>query len=682
MFICRNKLVLLIVTVGLAVSFAQEEPQVTDIFISGQDGYAVYRIPALITTMDGTLLALCEGRKNSSDDEGDIDLVMKRSEDNGQTWSALELVYETGGTAAITIGNPCPVIDRTNGKIHLPFCEDNDKVFIISSDDDGNTWSAPSEITSDVKDSSWGWYATGPGVGIQLKYGPKAGRLIIPCDHGYDGHQYSHVFYSDDNGASWTLGGTVGADTDECQVVELTDGRLMINMRNYGQPAMMRAVAYSDDYGETWGDISYDATLVEEACQASMIRMTWPEDGKSRILFSNPADDWNRIRMTVRVSYDEGDTWAVSKIVNDGASAYSCLSLLADNTIGLLFENGNSLYDRIVFYKFSLKWLTGGNDSMAVDSGLVLTPQKSRIALDGNTSLSVALVGGLTGSVTWSVDDGGTLSEESDSGAVFNSDGTEGTFTVTAEVGDRSESVNIEVYDPTKYSVQINCGGGAVDNWVGDAGFVSGGESYNWEESIDVSGVENAGPAQIYETVRHTSPHSYTFPVVDGDYIVRIHFVDRMTSLHRDVTYNIEGTAVESGISIPEGPEVREYNVTVSDGNGLTIECIGNGESDVFEAGIEVTYDGGSATEAYKSGFGSGIDGLRVYKISGGRYRISALSGKEPFSARIVSVNGTVVESFSGRGSGIWNPECASGLYFIDVVSGDRRFRERVLIQR
>ena len=316
-----------------------------------------------------------------------------------------------------------------------------------------------------------------------------------------------------------------------------------------------------------------------------------------------------------------------------------------------------------------------------VGTSFKLTSAKSRIAAGADTELSIERIGGLTGSVTWSAS-GGAISSENDSGAVFTSDGTIGTATVTAVVGEITKTVDIEIFDPAEYNVQINCGGGAVGDWVSDGGFVSGGESYNWEESIDVSGVENAGPAQIYETVRHTSPHSYTFPVVDGDYIVRIHFVDRMTSLHRDVTYNIEGTAVESGISIPEGPEVREYNVTVSDGNGLTIECVGNGESDVFEAGIEVTYAGGSATESYMAGFGSGIEGLRIHEISGGKYRISALSGKEPFSARIVSVNGTVVESFSGRGSGIWAPKCASGIYFVDVVFGGRQLRQKVLVHR
>lgn len=363
------------------------QPVRTNLFVSGRDGYNCYRIPSLITTNDGTVLAFCEARKNSCSDHGDIDLIAKRSEDNGATWSDAYLVYDKGGTADITIGNPCPVVDRTTGTIWLPFCENNDKVFVTGSEDDGLTWAAPVEITSSVKGQDWGWYATGPGVGIQVREGPKAGRLVIPCDHrehiGGNWIMKSHVFYSDDNGSTWVLGGTVGDDTDECQVAQLTDGRLMINMRNYGQPGKVRAVAYSDDYGENWGDISYDATLVEPICQASIIRMTWPENGeRNRILFSNPAEAQDRIRMTVRLSYDEGDTWAVSKLINEGPSAYSCLSFLDDSTIGLLFEGGNTRYENIIFQKFTLQWLTDGSDSLLTTEPTETLPAQSAAADD------------------------------------------------------------------------------------------------------------------------------------------------------------------------------------------------------------------------------------------------------------------------------------------------------------
>ncbi|MFN4260963.1 MAG: exo-alpha-sialidase, partial [Gemmataceae bacterium] len=162
---------------------AAEEPQQIDVYHSGKEGYHTFRIPALLMTQKGTLLAFCEGRKTSRADHGDIDLVLKRSSDGGQTWTPLQLVYEEGDTAKITIGNPCPVQDRETGVIWLPFTRDNDDVFVTHSRDDGQTWSEPVKITSAVKKSDWSWYATGPGVGIQMRTGPHAGRLIIPCDH-------------------------------------------------------------------------------------------------------------------------------------------------------------------------------------------------------------------------------------------------------------------------------------------------------------------------------------------------------------------------------------------------------------------------------------------------------------------------------------------------------------------
>ena len=136
-----------------------------------------------MTTVDGDLLAICEGRKTSRADHGDVDLVMKRSSDGGKTWSPLTLVYEQGGEAKITIGNPCPVVDRTTQTIWLPFTRDNDDVLLTSSIDGGRTWAAPRTITQQVKHDDWTWYATGPGIGVQLERGPFKGRLVIPCDH-------------------------------------------------------------------------------------------------------------------------------------------------------------------------------------------------------------------------------------------------------------------------------------------------------------------------------------------------------------------------------------------------------------------------------------------------------------------------------------------------------------------
>ena len=240
---------------------APAEPDQKPIFVSGRDGYDTYRIPALLTTGKGTLLAFCEGRKDSRRDHGNIDLLIRRSTDGGETWSRQEVVWDDGGN---TCGNPCPVVDQETGtiwlllthnpgdeglrEIRLPGARGTRTVWVTSSEDDGKTWAPPREITATTKKPGWDWYATGPGVGIQLRQGPHRGRLVIPCDYSYPTsnpdevvHQYegppigfgSHVIYSDDHGKSWHLGGNIQPQANECQVAELTDGRILLNFRSY-----------------------------------------------------------------------------------------------------------------------------------------------------------------------------------------------------------------------------------------------------------------------------------------------------------------------------------------------------------------------------------------------------------------------------------------------------------------
>lgn len=339
----------------------------TTVFTAGQDGYHTYRIPSLILTTKNTLLAICEGRKTGRGDAGDIDLVLKHSEDGGQSWSELQLLYEEGGTAKTTIGNPCPVVDASTGTIWLPFNRDNDTVLVTHSTDDGRTWSKPRDITADVKTSGWGWYACGPGVGIQLTQGQFAGRLVIPCDHRemHDGRdaKFSHVFFSDDHGASWKLGGSVSPHTDECQVVELRDGRLLINMRNYwgsegGRPEQgsRRTEAHSDDGGSTWSELAFSDTLIEPICQASLIRVPATDASQPDLLaFSNPASTTKRERLTVRVSSNEGKTWPHAAVLHASPAAYSCLASLARGELGCLFESGEkNANERIEFARFNI----------------------------------------------------------------------------------------------------------------------------------------------------------------------------------------------------------------------------------------------------------------------------------------------------------------------------------------
>jgi sialidase-1 len=223
-----------------------------------------------------------------------------------------------------------------------------------------------------MKEPDWTWYATGPGNGIQLG----GGRLVIPCDHKVAGTQafYAHVIYSDDDGKSWELGGSAGPQTNECAVVQLADGSLLLNMRSFAEPHL-RAIAYSHDGGLTWSPVQLDPALIEPICQATFIRYALARTGgKNRLLFANPADT-ARDRMTVRLSYDEGKTWPVSRLVYEDFSEYSSLAILKDGTIALLYANGpgkptpqNGWYppinSEIVFAHFNLEWLTHGADHL------------------------------------------------------------------------------------------------------------------------------------------------------------------------------------------------------------------------------------------------------------------------------------------------------------------------------
>ena len=347
------------------------------LWTAGQEGYHSYRIPSLLTTQAGTLLAFCEGRKNNRRDHGDIDLIVKRSTDGGETWSAHEIVYEEGDSAEITIGNPCPVVDQDTGTIWMPFCRDNKEILITKSDDDGVTWSAPVNISESILQKHWVWVATGPGVSIQMRQDPHKGRLVIPCDHGVMvGEQrimHSHVFFSDDHGESWQRGGLLPDHTDESQVVELADGRLLLNMRSYwGKVAKRadrlgkRALAWSGDGGVTWSELAFDETLIEPVCQGSFLRYTLAAvNGRNRLLFSNPASTTDRVNMTVRLSYDEAESWPVAKTLHAGPSAYSSLAVLSDHTIACLYERGDeTAYDTLSLARFTLDWLTDAADGL------------------------------------------------------------------------------------------------------------------------------------------------------------------------------------------------------------------------------------------------------------------------------------------------------------------------------
>jgi sialidase-1 len=361
--------------VGQKAEFPASQPPYTDVYVAGEGGYPVFRIPSVVATQKGTLLAFAEARRLGAGDAGDIDLVLKRSRDGGVTWSSMQIVGDNGPH---TFGNPCLVIDTRAGRIWLLTTHsrgtDRERdivagtsqagrtVWSMTSEDDGVTWSAPIEITASVKRADWTWYATGPGVGIQTR----SGRLVIPANHAEAGTGIyrSHVFFSDDRGTTWKLGASSDAGTNESQVAELADGRLMLNMRNHPpKPENFRMVATSGDRGETFSKASASPVLVEPPAQASLFRLTTGTlHDRNRLLFANPAGS-RRTRLTVRLSYDEGTSWPVARVLHEGPAGYSSLVVLPDLSIGVLFERGDQRSnEKITFARFTLDWLTEGKD--------------------------------------------------------------------------------------------------------------------------------------------------------------------------------------------------------------------------------------------------------------------------------------------------------------------------------
>ena len=357
---------------SLLIPFVSHTNELKYIFKSGSEGYNTFRIPSIITTDSGVVLAFAEGRKNSSSDSGDIDLVLKRSIDGGKTWSDLIVIRDDSTNVC---GNPSPVIDRKTGKIFLlstwnrgddteseiinMTSVDTRRVYIMNSIDEGLSWSKPIEITDKVKKPNWTWYATGPVHGIQIREGSKKGRMIIPCDHieANTKKYYSHIIYSDDGGSSWNIGGTTPQDqVNECSVAEIGKGKLILNMRNYDRTQMNRKISISNDYGESWGDIYDDKALVEPICQASILRYSFKGFGRNDLLFINPADKNKRLNMTLRLSNDLGRTWKGEFLLHEGPSAYSDITKLRNGNVGCLFEAGkNSPYEGIVYREVDVR---------------------------------------------------------------------------------------------------------------------------------------------------------------------------------------------------------------------------------------------------------------------------------------------------------------------------------------
>ena len=322
------------------------------VFACNTDGYKSYRIPSIIKTKKGTLLASCEGRVHGSHDSGDIDLVLKRSTDHGKTWSKIKVIRDIKRTA----GNPCPVVDQETGRITMVFCEmdhheahviqgkSDRRVFTMYSDDDGIKWSKPKEITTSVNlGGKYNWLAAGPGVSIQIQKGKHKGRLVVPFANTI-GHDFGvHTIYSDDKGETWKASNNIEGGCNESQLVELSNGDIMLNMRMQQNRKGYRGISISKDDGESWGELEHDDELNGPMCQGSIISLQGKK--KRYLIFSNPATG-GRNGMTIKVSADDGETWPMKKLIYPRSSGYSNVVVTDDGHVLCLFEGGPANYSK------------------------------------------------------------------------------------------------------------------------------------------------------------------------------------------------------------------------------------------------------------------------------------------------------------------------------------------------
>lgn len=357
----------------------------TPVFVSGTEGYKSFRIPAIVRTPKGELLAFAEGRVGGAGDFGDIDIVLKRSADGGKTWSPLEKVADYDRLQA---GNPAPVFDEADpaypgGRLFLFYNTGNNhegevrkgkglrEVWVMTSTDGGRSWSRPENITSQVHrpkqgvytfEEDWRSYANTPGHALQIPVGTYKGRLYVPANHSAGAPRpaftdyRAHGFYTDDHGKSYRLAETITYDgSNEATAAYLPDGGLLFNARNQSGHPKARIVATSRDGGATWQSVRVESTLPDAICEGSLLNLRMR---KGNVLaFCNAADTVRRDRLTLRLSRDNGVTWPVKTVVDSGPgdfTAYSDLVELDRSRIGVLYERDG--YKQIVFKSILLKF--------------------------------------------------------------------------------------------------------------------------------------------------------------------------------------------------------------------------------------------------------------------------------------------------------------------------------------
>ncbi|WP_427889944.1 exo-alpha-sialidase [Kribbella sp. GL6] len=364
----------LVLALAVPLPFVQAAVTTTVLFTKGDAGYGCYRIPAIVKTKTGALLAFAEARRAWCADSQEIDLVMRRSDDDGRTWSATQTVLsgtDSDPNAVATRGNPAPIVDYETGRIVLLSTMDPGTTsrprtpYVQTSDDDGRTWSAAKNIGGQIDDPAWGWYATGPVHGIQLTRGANAGRLVAGTNYDNGaGQNAGQLVYSDDHGVTWHKGATdlrSDATPQEISVVEKVDGGVYAGARNNaGTSGASRMSAVSNDGGETFtAPFSTIAGLIAPVVQGSLQRLRAVDQGDkyNRILFAAPADPDRRRYLTIRSSFDEGKTWQSvdeGTRITDDWSGYSDLAILDTGEIGLLYEGGTvDARDQIRFARFT-----------------------------------------------------------------------------------------------------------------------------------------------------------------------------------------------------------------------------------------------------------------------------------------------------------------------------------------